>query len=127
MKIAVPVYDENLKIFNNTGHTPFFAIFMQSGAGMFKKIDFVELRKNPRGDISASAGCSHNDDAMSEEEKIAHKKEHNVLGEILHDCSVVLVKKACQNTAKVFKERGIKVCKMDAKCQVAKDAFVFIK
>ena len=29
MKIAVPVYDESLKIFGNTGHTPFFAVFEQ--------------------------------------------------------------------------------------------------
>ncbi|MDD6055164.1 MAG: hypothetical protein SOW25_06005 [Helicobacter sp.] len=127
MKIAVPVYDESLRVFNNTGHAPFFAIFTQSGGGMFKKIDFLELRRNPRGDISASEGCAHNDSDMSEEEKIAHKKEHDILGEIIKDCAVVLVKKACKNTAKVFNERGIKVCKMDSSCQVAKDSFKFIK
>ena len=127
MRIAVPVFDENLQVFNNTGHTPFFAIFEQVGAGMFKKSDFVELRANPRGDMNTSGGCSHDDNAMSEEEKIAHKNEHNVLGEIIQDCAVVLVKKACQNTAKVFNERGIKVCKMDATCQNAKDALKYIK
>ena len=127
MKIAVPVYDESLKIFNNTGHTPFFAIFEQSGNGMFKKIDLIELRKNPRGDESANKGCSHKDSEMSKEEQIAHKNEHNILGEIIQDCTAVLVKKACQNTAKVFSERGIKVCKIDINCQNAKDAFKFIR
>lgn len=127
MKIAIPVFDKNLQIFNNTGHTPFFAIFEQIGSGMFRKIDFIELRKNPRGDESANAGCSHKDSDMSEEEQIAHKNEHNVLGEIIQDCAVVLVKKACQNTAKVFNERGIKVCKIEASCQNAKDALKYIK
>lgn len=127
MKIAIPVFNENLQVFNNTGHTPFFAIFKQSGEGMFKKIDFIELRKNPRGDENANAGCSHKDSIMREEEQIAHKNEHNVLGEILQDCAIVVVKKACQNTAKVFNERGIKMCKMDINCQSAKEALKFIK
>lgn len=127
MKIAVPVYDESLRIFNNTGHTPFFAIFEQRGAGMFKKIDFLELRENPRANKEASEGCSHKDEEMSEEEQIAHTKEHNILGEIIGDCAVVLVKKACANTAKVFNQKGIKVCRIDTNCQNAQDSFVFIK
>ena len=127
MKIAVPVYDESLKVFTNTGHTPFFAIFLQSGAGMFKKIDFVELRKNPRGDVNAGDSCSHKDEDMSKEEQIAHKKEHDVLAEVISDCEVVLVKRACKNTAKVFNEKGIKICKMDKDCVDAKDSLRFIK
>lgn len=127
MKIAIPVYDDSLRIFTNTGHTPFFAIFEQVGSGMFKKIDFVELRQNPRGNVEASEGCSHNDSDMSEEEQIAHKLEHNILGEIIKDCQVVLVKKACKNTAKVFNECGIKICKVESNCLNAKDSFVYIK
>ncbi len=127
MRIAVPVYDESLKIFGNTGHTPFFAIFEQKGAGMFKKIDLLELRENPRGNKEASEGCSHKDEEMSAEEQMAHKQEHNILGEIIKDCAVVLVKKACPNTARVFNERGIKVCKVDSNCQIAQDSFKFIK
>lgn len=127
MKIAVPVYDESLRIFGNTGHTPFFAVFEQKGAGMFKKIDLIELRKNPRGNIEASEGCAHKDSEMNEEEQITHKQEHNILGEIISDCAVVLVKKACPNTARVFNERGIRVCKMDTNCQNAQDSFRFIK
>lgn len=127
MKIAVPVFDESLRVFNNTGHTPFFAIFEQIGSGMFKKIDFIELRKNPRGDKNANEGCSHKDSEMSKEEQIAHKNEHNILGEIIKDCAVVLVKKACQNTTKVFNECGIKICKIEPSCQNAKDALKFIK
>ncbi len=127
MKIAIPVYDQSLKIFNNAGHTPFFAIFEQKGAGMFKKIDFVELRENPRANKKASEGCSHHDSQMSEEEQIAHAQEHHILGEIISDCAVVLVKKACQNTAKTFAQKGIKVCKMDISCQKAQDSFRFIK
>ena len=127
MKIAIPVYDDSLRIFTNTGHTPFFAIFEQVGSGMFKKIDFVELRHNPRGNVEVSEGCSHNDSDMSEEEQIAHKLEHNILGEIIKDCQVVLVKKACKNTAKVFNEYGIKICKIETNCLNAKDSFVYIK
>lgn len=127
MKIAIPVYDDSLRIFTNTGHTPFFAIFEQVGSGMFKKIDFVGLRHNPRGNVEASEGCSHNDSDMSEEEQIAHKLEHNILGEIIKDCQVVLVKKACKNTAKVFNEYGIKICKIETNCLNAKDSFVYIK
>lgn len=126
MKIAIPVFNANLQVFNNTGHTPFFAIFEQSGEGMFKKIDLIELRKNPRCDESANSGCSHKDGIMSEEEQIAHKNEHNVLGEILQDCAIVIVKKACQNTAKVFNEHGIKICKMNVNCQNAREALKFI-
>ncbi len=127
MKIAVPVYNESLRIFGNTGHTPFFAVFEQKGTGMFKKIDLVELRKNPRGNLETSEGCAHKDSEMSKEEQIAHRQEHNILGEIISDCAIVLVKKACQNTAHVFNERGIKICKMDANCQNAQDSFRFIK
>ncbi|MCH5323096.1 MAG: hypothetical protein J1E31_05930 [Helicobacter sp.] len=127
MKIAVPVYDESLRVFNNTGHTPFFAIFEQKGAGMFKSINFLELRQNPRANLKASEGCSHKDNKMSEEEQIAHKQEHNILGEIIKDCEVVLVKKACVNTAKVFEECGIRVCKMDTQCLNAKDSFKALK
>ena len=36
MKVAVPVFDESLRIFGNTGHTPFFAVFEQKNSGMFK-------------------------------------------------------------------------------------------
>ncbi|WP_104722321.1 NifB/NifX family molybdenum-iron cluster-binding protein [Helicobacter mesocricetorum] len=126
MKIAIPVYNEALDIFGNTGHTPFFAIFEQKGSGMFKKIDFVELRQNPRGNLEASGGCSHKDEDMNEAEQIAHKNEHNILGEIIQDCEIVLVKKACKNTAKVFQERGIRICKMEQNCQNAKDSFRYI-
>ncbi len=127
MKIAIPVYDENLKIFGNTGHTPFFAVFEQKGNGMFKHFELLDLRKNPRGNIQASEGCSHKDEDMSKEEQIAHKLEHNVLGEIIRDCQVVLVKKACKNTAKVFQECGIKICKVELDCQNAKDSFKYLK
>ena len=126
MKIAIPVYNEALDIFGNTGHTPFFAIFEQKGSGMFKKIDFVELRQNPRGNVEASGGCSHKDEDMSKEEQIAHKNEHNILGEIIQDGEIVLVKKACKNTAKVFEENGIRICKIGQDCQNAKDSFKYI-
>ena len=111
MKIAIPVYDEKLDIFGNTGHTPFFAIFEQKGSGMFKKIDFVELRQNPRGNVEASGGCSHKDEDMSKEEQIAHKNEHNVLGEIIHDCKIVLVKKLVKIPQRFLKNVGLRFAK----------------
>lgn len=126
MKVAVPVFDESLRIFGNTGHTPFFAVFEQKGSGMFKQFNLLELRENPRGNVEASEGCSHKDSDMTQEEQIAHKLEHNVLGEIIKDCQAVLVKKACKNTAKVFLECGIEIYKINQDCQNARDSFKYL-
>lgn len=115
MRVAVPVWDEGLKIFKNAGHTPFFAIFDQAGSGMFKSFNFVELRANPRVkddhehacESEKTGKCSHEGD--SEEEKIAHKEEHRVMAQILSDCKYLVADKCCKNTKLTMNDAGIEV------------------
>lgn len=38
MRIAVPVYDESLKIFGNTGHTPFLLSLSKKAQECSKKL-----------------------------------------------------------------------------------------
>ncbi len=114
MRIGVPVKDKNLILFKNAGHAPYFAIFELSGNGMFKTFKFVEFRDNPRVNLDAEEGCmEHNHDFACEEEERAHAEEHNVLGEILHDCEKVMVLRACKNMAKSLKDRGIVIEKVE--------------
>jgi predicted Fe-Mo cluster-binding NifX family protein len=40
MKLAVPIFDEELEIFERIGQAPFFAIFEDD--------KFLELRENPK-------------------------------------------------------------------------------
>jgi len=115
MRIGIPVKDKNLIIFKNAGHAPYFAIFDLSGAGMFKSFKLVEFRANPRANLEAEEGCTeHSHDFICEEDEMEHAKEHNVLGEILHDCQKVMVLRACKNMARVLKEKGIKIEKVEA-------------
>ena len=110
MKIAIPVKDENLNFFPNAGHTPKFAIFEQSGTGMFRSFKLNSVIQNPRTDIDHDHAeeeheCNHSHD---DEEHIA---QHNKMGVALNDCNYIVVKKACKNTAKSFTSQGIKLVK----------------
>ena len=110
MKIAIPVKDENLTFFSNAGHTPKFAIYELSGTGMFRSFNLNSIIKNPRTDIDHDHAeedheCNHGHD---DEE---HIKEHNKMGIALKDCSYIVVKKACKNTANSFTSQGIKLVK----------------
>lgn len=126
MKIAIPLKNEAQEIFTNAGHTPFFGIFEAKGSGMFKKFDLIEMRENPRVNLEAEMGCSHShDDSESCEEKEAHKKEHDVLAHLIQDCSVLLVKRACKNTALVMQENGIAIKKIPAEITHASGALPF--
>lgn len=110
MKIAVPVHDDTLKLFRNAGHTPYFGIFTVAGSGAFRSTQLQELRENPRVNLEAEAGCQHEHTGQEcEEEKRAHKEEHRVMAEILHDCDHLVVSKACKNTKQVLEEAGIQV------------------
>jgi predicted Fe-Mo cluster-binding NifX family protein len=110
MKIAVPVHDETLKVFRNAGHTPYFAIFTVVGSGPFRSTQFLQLRENPRVNLDAEAGCQHEHSGEEcDEEKRAHKEEHRVMAEILHDCDHLVVSKACKNTKQVLEEANISV------------------
>ncbi|MGP1449652.1 MAG: NifB/NifX family molybdenum-iron cluster-binding protein [Wolinella sp.] len=126
MRVAIPLRDDSLHIFANAGHAPFFGIFELKGAGMFKKFDLIELRSNPRANLAAEKGCSHtHSDNESTEEKEAHKREHDVLAELAHDCKVVLVQRACKNTALVMNENGIVIKKIPSDITNATDALKF--
>lgn len=113
MRVALPVKNDSLEIFTNAGHTPFFAIYDVQGSGMFRQVKLVELRDNPRVNVEAEFGCSHeHGDEDHDHDSEEHRQEHFVLADLCSDCSEVLVKKACKNAASVFKERGIKVGKI---------------
>jgi predicted Fe-Mo cluster-binding NifX family protein len=110
MKIAIPVKDENLTFFSNAGHTPKFAIYDLTGTGMFRSFKFDSLINNPRTDIDHEHAeenheCSHGHDDAE------HIAEHKKMGEALIDCSYVVVRKACKNTANSFTSQGIKLVK----------------
>jgi predicted Fe-Mo cluster-binding NifX family protein len=110
MKIAIPVKDESLIFFSNAGHTPKFAIYEQSGTGMFKSFKLNTIINNPRTDLDHDHAeedhvCDHDHDDE------AHIAEHNKMGVALSDCNYIVVKKACKNTAKSFTSQGIKLVK----------------
>lgn len=126
MRVAIPLKNQEQEIFTNTGHTPYFGVFESKGVGMFKSFELLELRENPRVNLEAEHGCNHTHGAHeSEEEREAHKREHDVLAEIIQDCELLLVKRACKNTALVMKEKGIAIKKLPAEVQYAKEALRF--
>ena len=110
MKVALPVRDESLKVFQNAGHAPYFAVYEVVGGGMFRSFKFVETRRNQREnadhehECEDSMGKCHHDGDPEE-----HKNDHRIMAEILKDCSYLAVDKACKNTKLVFEEAGIKV------------------
>ncbi|MGB6328726.1 MAG: hypothetical protein WBF48_07340 [Halarcobacter sp.] len=110
MKIAIPVKDENLTFFPNAGHTPKFAVYTMTGAGMFKSFNLENIKNNPRTDIDHDHAeeeheCNHGHDDKE------HIEQHNKMGKALKDCNYIVVKKACKNTALSFTSEGIKVVK----------------
>lgn len=120
MKIAIPVRDENLVFFPNAGHTPKFAVFSVSGSSMFKSFKLEEVKNNPRSDIDhdhpeEEHACEHDHDDLE------HIEQHNKMGRALKECSYVVVKSACKNTAKSFTNEGIKVVKYNGESFLADD------
>jgi len=118
MKIAIPVKDENLRFFQNAGHTPKFAVFSMSGSNMFKSFKLEEIKNNPRTDIDhdhpeEEHACDHDHDDQE------HIEQHNKMGRVLKDCSYIVVKTACKNTAKSFTSEGVKVVKYNGESLAA--------
>lgn len=110
MKVAVPVHDKTLRFFGNAGHTPFFAVYTIKGAGMFKAFELEDIRANPRTDLDHEHAdedhhCHHGHD---DEE---HVKEHFKMGEVLEDCSFLVAKRACKNTAAAMANYGVAIRK----------------
>ena len=112
MKIAIPVKDESLTFFGNAGHTPAFAIFEMSGAGMFRSFKLNVIRNNPRNDIDhehedENHQCDHKHDDAE------HIAQHFKMGEVLEDCDYIVVSRACKNTVNAMKNYGVKIVKYD--------------
>ncbi len=110
MKIAIPVRDESLTFFPNAGHTPKFAIYEMSGAGMFKSFKLEGLKNNPRTDLDHDHAdeehqCTHDADDAE------HIAQHNKMGVTLEGCDYIVVKKACKNTANAITSHGVKILK----------------
>ncbi|MFA6196247.1 MAG: hypothetical protein WC656_06360 [Sulfurimonas sp.] len=110
MTIAIPVKDENLAFFSNAGHTPKFAIFTMTGAGMFKSFKLESIKNNPRSDLDHDHAeeeheCTHGADDAE------HIAQHNKMGVALDGCDYIVVKKACKNTANAFTSHGVKILK----------------
>lgn len=110
MTIAIPVKDENLTFFSNAGHTPKFAIFTMTGAGMFKSFKFDGIKNNPRTDLDHDHAeeehqCDHHADDAE------HIAQHNKMGVALVGCDYIVVRKACKNTANAITSSGVKIVK----------------
>jgi predicted Fe-Mo cluster-binding NifX family protein len=109
MKVAVPVRDDSLQLFGNTGHAPYFAVYTIKGSGMFRAFEFEALRPNPRTDLDHDHPeeeehhhCSH------DENDEAHVREHFKMGEVLEDCDFIVVgTRTCKNTAAAMAEYGV--------------------
>ncbi|MEY4505114.1 MAG: hypothetical protein RL154_1411 [Pseudomonadota bacterium] len=129
MNIAVPVWDDSLKVFKNAGHAPYFAVFSTQGTGIFKTLKLESLRANPRVKADHEEECSHDHEEEQyahkcEHDSEAHKEEHRVMSEILKDCEKMVCHIACKNTKATMGEAGIEViiCKdaLDAKALAMK-------
>ena len=110
MKIAVPVVGENLVMFGNAGHTPYFAVFTLTG-GMFKSFNLEEIRPNPK--VAGEESHHHDEHHTCDhgEDDIEHIKAHDTMANAIEDCDYLVVKMACKNTAKSMNTVGVKLQK----------------
>lgn len=116
MKIAIPVKDESLTFFGNAGHTPKFAIYEMSGAGMFKSFKLQEIKNNPRTDVDyedEEHTCAHDGDDTE------HIEQHNKMGVVLDECDYIVVTRACKNTANTMSSHGVKIVKYSGDATLA--------
>ena len=124
MKVAIPIENENLKMFDNAGHTPYFGVFTISGSGMFKSTNLEDVRKNLRDDLDHDHDHGEGHTCNHDDNDIEHIKKHDLLAETIKDCDYLIVKRACKNTMLSIQKAGIKVKKyngsdLDAKAILA--------
>jgi len=98
MKIAVPVYDESLKIFTRTGRAPYFAIFEFDG----NEFKLVDLRENPH---AKEHEHGHHHEKHSEEE-INHHHSH-VKAAKLGECKYIVCRALGPNMKEAILREGI--------------------
>jgi predicted Fe-Mo cluster-binding NifX family protein len=109
MKIAIPVKDEALTFFGNAGHTPKFALYEMSGAGMFRSFKLEAVIDNPRTDLDHEHDEDHA--CQHDHNDAEHIAQHEKMGTALHACQYLVAKRACKNTVNSMKANGISVVK----------------
>ena len=103
MKLAVPVFDESLEIFERTGQAPFFAVFEDD--------KFLELRENPKHSHSHD---EHDHDHGGKGEEHTNEHRHQVASAI-PDVDKILVRRVGPNMQEALKEAGIEIVKIRKK------------
>ncbi len=98
MKIALPVYGENLEIFTRTGRAPYFAIFEFDG----NEFKLVDLRENPH---AKEHEHGHHHEEHSEEE-INHHHSH-VKAANLGECKYIVCRALGPNMKEAILREGI--------------------
>jgi predicted Fe-Mo cluster-binding NifX family protein len=111
MKIAIPVKDESLSFVGNAGHTPKFAIYEQSGGGMFKTLTMVGIIDNPRSDLDHDDHDDEHHECNHGHDDAEHIAQHDKMGVVLDGCDYLIVKRACKNTVNAMKPFGVKILK----------------
>ena len=124
MKVAIPIENDNLKMFDNAGHSPYFGVFTITGSGMFKSTNLEDVRKNPRDDIDHECNHDHGHACDHDENDAVHIAKHDLLANAIKDCDYIIVKRACKNTMLGLQKAGVKVKKyngsdLDAKAVLA--------
>ena len=102
MKRAVPVFNNNLEIFERTGQTPFFAIFENE--------KFIELRENPKH------SHHHHEHNQNHEHNEEHTNEHrNQVITALFDVDEILLRKVGEHMQNALKQENVKIIKIRKK------------
>ncbi len=112
MKIAVPVHSNELKIYQRTGRTPYFAIFEDE--------NFSELRINVHADAHEEIEAVQPDgkikkvevkEEYSQEEIEKHRKDFA----LLQDCDILLAQALGKNLTQALALLKLKTAKISKK------------
>ena len=104
MKIALPVYGENLEIFTRTGRAPYFAIFEFDG----NEFKLVALNENTHAK-EHEEGDNHQEEHTSDEVEHHHK---HVKASKIADCDYIVVRAIGPNMEEALKKAGVKIIKV---------------
>lgn len=112
MKIAVPVYEDGLRVYRRTGRAPYFAIFENE--------DFSELRKNIHAYAHEKIEIKQLDgqikkveakEEYSQKEIEKHKKDFA----LLQDCDIILAMALGKNLTQALALLELKTAKINNK------------
>jgi len=114
VRLAIPVYDDSLKVFRRTGKTPYFAIFDLYN----DEVKFIEIRKNPHSEREEH----HHDDEEDFEESVElHRRDLSVID----DCNYIMVSAVGKHLKEALKRKRIGIIRITYKDDVT--AYDFIK